>query len=166
MNTPSMPSTAAIASSVAQRDARFQLHQHADFLLRVMQIIRHAAEAVGAVRHRHAADAMRRIAGRGNRGARLIGRLHERHQQAARADIQQPLHQHRVVPGHPHHRLGGAGGQRLQLGQHLQRFARRMFSIDDDPVVAGIGQHLGDDIAAQAAPQADLAALLAQRGFS
>ena len=65
MNTPSTPSTEAIASICVERLAGLDLHQHADLVVGLLQIVLHAAVAAGArAPTGDAAHALRRIARR------------------------------------------------------------------------------------------------------
>ena len=113
----------------------------------------------------YAADAERRVpgCGYGLRSFRCV--LDERHQDGARAEVEDPLDQHHVVPRHANDRLGRAGGHRLQLRQHARHFVRAMFRVDEDPVEARAGDDLRDDVAAERAPQPDLRPLLPECGF-
>lgn len=99
---------------VFHRLAGFDLHQHTHFGIGVLQIPRHPVP-VRSPRQRasDAADAVRRVARGTHRVARLFGVLHHRHQQRLRADVQQLLDLHRVVPGRAHHRMAGVRRNRL-----------------------------------------------------
>jgi hypothetical protein len=88
--------------------------------------------------------------------ARLLGRLNEGEQQAARTDIEETLHHHRVVPGDAHHRLGGAAFGGAQMMRNIRQLVRGMLHIDEQPVEAGRRRHLGPGRAGERQPEADL----------
>ena len=136
--------------------ARLDLDQEANLAVRLLEIIGHPAVAAGARGRRNAANAGRRIADRRDRAARLVGVLHIGHEDRLRADVEHALDQHGVVPGRPHDRRRGAARRCLQLRHQTGDLVRRVLAVEQDPVEARIGDDLGGDVAAQAAPQADL----------
>jgi hypothetical protein len=82
--------------------------------------------------------------------------LHKRKEQAARAGIEQALDQHRLVPRHANHRLGAAADRGAQMRHHVDEVIGRMLHVDEHPVEAGTGDHLGGDRAGHTEPQSDL----------
>ena len=156
MNTPSTPSTAAMASSWSSAVAGLDLHQHADFGVGLAEITGHATVAAGARRYRYAANALRRIARRGDRALGLLDVLHIGEQQRLRADVEAALGQHRVVPGRTYDRRRRTALHRLELADQIGDFVGRMLGVEQDPVEAAVGNDLGGDVAAQAGPQPDL----------
>jgi len=79
------------------------------------------------------------------------------------SDIEHALDQHRVVPGRPDNRGGGAALQRLQLCEQDRHFIGGMLGVEQNPVEPGIGDDLGADVTGKAAPQTDLQAALLER---
>ena len=80
MNTPSTPSTRAIASIASA--PRLDLHEHGHLVVRAMQVV---TDAIPPRRTRqrtpHATNPVRRITRRRHRRARLVGALHHRNEQ-------------------------------------------------------------------------------------
>ena len=106
-----------MALNLLERDARFNLHQHAGIEVRVLVVVLDAAVVVGARSDRDSANAERRIA-RGSNGAQcLFNVLHKRNEQRARAHVHGTLDDHHVVPRHAKNRLGSAAAHGLQLRQ-------------------------------------------------
>src|SRR5262249_35964825 len=68
-----------------------------------------------------------------------------------------------IIGRRPDHGLGRARGHRLELLQDAAELIGRMLGIEHDPGEAGGGYDLGDDIAAQAAPQPDLSPVCSER---
>ena len=73
-----------------------------NLLVRPARVVLHASPAVGANGDRDAANAVGRVARRRDRAARLLRRLHERHEKILHADVEQPLRMTGVVPCRPH----------------------------------------------------------------
>src|SRR5712692_10866905 len=136
--------------------ARLALHEDADLLRRALGVIGDAAVAVGPRRAGKAADALRRIARRRDGAPRFFGRLHEGKEQRARADVEQALDDHRLVPGHAHHRLGGAALGGAQMMRDVRQLVGRMLHVEEQPVEAGACRDFGRRRAGEAHPQADL----------
>jgi len=142
------------------------LDDHANFPVRGLVVVRDLAESVHTGERHHAANAaLIGVSCRGDRQFRFLGVLNHREQYRLGANVEDPLDNDRVVPRYPHHRLRIARLDNLQLQQDIDQIIRRMFHVDDDPVVAGMGQHLGNDGAAQPAPQSDLALALLDCAF-
>ena len=99
---------------------------------------------------------MRGIAHGNDRRARFLDRLHVRDEQILCADIQEALDQDQIVPGRPHDRRGRAPHQCLQLAQHHRQFVGRVLGVDENPIKARPGDHLGREVAAGVAPQTNL----------
>ena len=141
---------------LVERAFGLDLHQQADLAACVLQIVFHAPIAAGATAAGDAANAAGRIARRLDGAAGLIRCLNERDEQGLRADVEKALDQHDVVPRRAHDRRRGAGLRGLQLRQHVRHLVGRMLGVEKEPVEARMGDDLGRDRAAQAAPQADL----------
>ena len=77
-------------------------------------------------------------------------------QQRLRACIENPLDQRRVIFGGANCRVGRIGSDCLQLFQHRQRIARRMLSIEQQPIEAASRQSLRGEARGQCAPKPDL----------
>ncbi len=133
----------------------FDLHDDRDVVVGAVQVTLHRTVVARAMHHRHAARAFRRIARRGYRAARFVGRLHEGKEEVVEADVEQPLHDHAVVPVRAHHGGRRAVFERHQLRDERERVVGCVFAVEQDPVEAGQPQHLGRDRAAQLAPAPD-----------
>src|SRR5258705_1448055 len=147
---------------ILQRGSRLNLNAHADFVSATFVIILHSAIAVGAMSDGYATDALRWIA-RGSHGcAPFLRRLHIWNQQILDTDIEQALHDHRIVPRRSDHRRRSPADQALQLTEHNRQFVGRVLGIDEDPVEARPGNHLRANVAAKTAPEPDLRPAFAQ----
>jgi hypothetical protein len=133
----------------------FYLQQHADVVVDGVQVVRHRAVTVAALRARHAAHALRRIASGRHRATRVFLGFDERNQQVVEADVQQPLDLHRIVPGRPAHGGAGAALQGLQLLQEHRHLVGRMLAVQEQPVEIGQPHELGRDVAGHAHPESD-----------
>src|SRR5579862_88043 len=63
---------------------------------------------------------------------------------------------HHVVPGHAHDRRGRIGRRRLQLAEQRLEIVRRVLAVEQEPVVAGAGDHFHRVVGRQAGPEAYL----------
>src|SRR5262249_11531255 len=145
------------------RLAGLDLHQHAELAVGAPEIIRNAA-VTGRARHpSDAADALRWIARCLYGAACLLGRLHEREEQRACALVEHALDRDRLVPRHPHDRLGSAAFGGTELIDDLRQVVGRMLHVEQEPVEPRARHHLGGDRATQRHPEADLGLLLGER---
>lgn len=80
-----------------------------------------------------------------------------------RSDVQQPLDHDGIAGRRPDHGLGRARVHRLELLENATQLVGGVLSVEHDPGKARPGDHLGDDIAAEASPQPDLALVCPQR---
>src|SRR6185312_13893194 len=151
--------------NVGHRLARLALHQDANLLGGFLGIAGGATIAVGARRAGKAANALRRIARRRHGAPRLFGRLHERKEQRTRANVEQPLDDHRLVPWHAHDWLGGAALRGAQMMRDVRQLVGRMLHVEQEPVEAGAGRHLRRARAGEAHPQADLLCACGERAL-
>ena len=135
--------------------AALDLHHDADLVVDAGEVVGDGAVAVAALRDRDAAHAGRRIAGRGDRAARLVGGLHERHQEVVEAGVEQALDLDRVVPRRPDDRRAGAVLQRHQLRNEGRDVVGRVLAVEQQPVEAGDAEDLGGDRVGERAPAAD-----------
>ena len=119
MKTPSIPSTAGDCVELVERGARFDLHQHANLVIRLGQIARNAAIAAGAGGDRDPADPLAADSAWTRPRAWPPRRSAHRKQQRLRADIERTLCQHRIVPGRPDDRRGRAALHGLQLRHEI-----------------------------------------------
>ena len=164
MKTPSTPSTAQIAGRLASAVGGLGLHQQAYLVVGGAEIVAPRAPARRACdRGADAADAFGRIARGGDQRARLLGRVDHRHQQVLHADVEQLLDERRLAGHRAHHRLRRVGGHRLQLRQRAAHVVGRVFAVDQQPLEARGGAHLGRVGLGQRKPQADLRPLGRQR---
>ena len=138
-----------------ERGFGFDLHEDAGIEMRIAVIVLDAAVVVGARHDGHAANAERRIARSGDGLARLIGILHEGNEQGARAHVERPLDDDRLVPGHAEDRLGRAAAHGLQLRQQRVDVVGRVLAVDHDPIKARAGQNLSSNGAGQSGPAPD-----------
>ncbi len=156
MKTPSTPSTVAIDFEFFERGPGLDLDQQADLGIRLLEIVGHPAVAARARRGGNAAHPAWRISHGCNRVLRFLHVLDVGHEEGRRTDVEAALDQHGVVPGRPHDRGRGAALHRLQLRQQVGDVIRRVLAVEEQPVEAGVAHDVCRDIAAQAAPQADL----------
>ena len=89
------------------------------------------------------------IAREGHRIACFLGRLNVGHQQVLNADVEQAFEGHHVVPWRTHDRRSSAALHGLQLRQNFADVVGRMFHVQQQPVVAAMGQDFNADGAAQ-----------------
>jgi hypothetical protein len=111
----------------------------------------------------HSSSWARRIAGRGHGAAGLVGVLDERDDQALDAQVEEALHQHRIVPGHAHDRRGRPLGHRPELGEDRRQLVGSVLRVEDEEVETRAGEDLDGGGAGELAPQADLRPSLAKR---
>ena len=137
------------------RRQAFDLHHHADMLVHRFEIIRHRAVAVAALRHRHAANALRRVTRGGHCAPRIVSGFDKRDQEVVEACVQQALDFHCVVASGPHDRRTGAVFQRHQLRNERGHVVGRVFAVKQYPVESGHAQHFGGDGVGQRRPAAD-----------
>ena len=143
---------------IVEREARLDLHEHAKLFFVPLEVLLHAAETRCARRRRESAHALRRIACGRDRLLRFLLGLHVGNEQRLRADVEEALDHHRVVPRRPHDRVRGAAGRGLQLAVDHRHLVRRVLGVEQQPVVARAGEDLDRQVARQARPQADLLA--------
>ena len=146
------------------RLAGLDLNQQAELLLGVGRVAGDATEAGGPCQGRDAADAARRIAHGRDRNRRCLGRLHVGDQQGLGTDVEEAIDEDGIVGRWPDDR-GGVGCRCLQLRQHGQGIAWAVLGVEEQPVIAGAGEKLGDVGPGQRRPEADLAPARAQAGL-
>ncbi len=139
------------------------LNEHTELLVGAFRVILHARKARRPRPAGDAAQARGRIARVGDRAFRFVGVLHVGNQDRLRADIQEPLDRHHVVPGDADHGVRGVGRCGLQLLQHRFEIVGRMLGVEQYPVEARARHELGRVVRRQAAPQADLPLACFQR---
>ena len=136
---------------------RFGLHDQANLVIGLVQVVVYAVPARGA-RHGRAetANTLRRIAHIPDQLPGLLRRVDHRHQQGLRADIQKLLEQCRAPLSGPHKGRHPVGRDGLQVSLHIADAIGRVLGIDEHPVKTRPGANLGADRIEQAHPQAVL----------
>ena len=112
-----------------------------------------------------AAHAARRIPHGRNEFARSLGRLHHRHQERLRADVEQLFDQRRFAGDDAYNRTHRIRRQRLQLRENQRHVVWPMFAVDQQPIEARRRADLRRVRIRKCEPHADLRAALAQRAL-
>src|SRR5258708_6902094 len=140
---------------VGNRLLALDLDHHRDVVVDAREVVGHVAVPVAAVGGADAANAARRVAGRGDDGVGLFAALDERHEEVVEADVQKALDHDRLGRLGP--RDGGARAvlQRHQLTDEGLKVVRRVLAVDEQPVEAGVAEDLGGDAVGQRSPATD-----------
>ena len=139
-----------------RRLPRLDLDEHAELVGNPVVIAGDASVPIAAQHRRDSAVAIRRIARRLDRLARLVRRLHVGHEQRLRSGVEDPLEDDRVVPRRPDDRRHARALENAQLIDDAADVERRVLGVDQHPVRLRVGQDLGDDAMPRLAPEADL----------
>src|SRR5262245_41337191 len=88
---------------------------------------------------------------------RFFDGLHVRHEKILSAGIEDAFDENEIVPRWTHHGCSRAArGGALQLRDDAGQFIWRVLHVNEDPVKARTSDDFRAEVAAQAAPQADL----------
>ena len=143
---------------VVERDPGFSLHQHANFTIRLFEVVLDPAVLRCTRAARHAAHTFGWETGGGDRCCRFFGILHIGQQQRLGAGIEIPFDQHQIVPGRAHYCLCSAAFvlHCHQLHADVGRVVRAMLGVEQHPVKAGRRTGFNYLRRPVAHPQADL----------
>ena len=128
-------------------DAALGLHLQRDnhIVVGTARVAQQTALIHGTLREIDAARTAHRITRAAHRLARLLRRVDVRHQHAIGTQVERLLNSGPVaVAGHAHHALGSAHRNRAKHGRQLLVAHRAMLHIHQKPIVATMGQLLGD----------------------
>ena len=75
----------------ARSSQALNLHPHADLRIDRREIVKHRAVAVAALRHQHAANALRRVTRGGHCAPRIVSAVDKRDQEVVKIRVQQAL---------------------------------------------------------------------------